>query len=207
MSAAPAPNPAPPNPAVSYRSWLPRLTSRVLLDLRIWMMGFALIGVVFPFAVVPLGVPQTSRSARPSLPRPSSPGCSSAPSIPPSSRWSWASAASTRRATGRGCPPLVETELGRLVFVSDPGSCRIPVDLADELGDNNRDRVEGFQAVGGDFLGSILLAGGTNKADDPQKNSSDSKTSPPHSHCESPLSPHARITPSVNGSKINMLDH
>lgn len=36
----------------------PRLTSRVLLDLRIWMMGFGLlIGIVFPFAVVPLGVP------------------------------------------------------------------------------------------------------------------------------------------------------
>lgn len=58
MAAPAPPNPAPPNPAVSYRSWLPRLTSRVLLDLRIWMMGFGLlIGVVFPFAVVPLGVP------------------------------------------------------------------------------------------------------------------------------------------------------
>lgn len=45
-------------PPVSYHGWPPRLTSRVLLDLRIWMMGFGLlIGVVFPFAVVPLGVP------------------------------------------------------------------------------------------------------------------------------------------------------
>lgn len=49
----------PPTPGVSYRSWLPRLTSRLLLDLRIWMMGFGLvIGIVFPFAVVLLGVPQ-----------------------------------------------------------------------------------------------------------------------------------------------------
>ncbi len=46
-----------PTPMLSYRSWLPRLTSRVLLDLRIWMMGFGLlIGLIFPFAVVPLGV-------------------------------------------------------------------------------------------------------------------------------------------------------
>lgn len=45
-------------PPVSYHGWPPRLTSRVLLDLRIWMMGFGLlIGVAFPFAVVPLGVP------------------------------------------------------------------------------------------------------------------------------------------------------
>ena len=51
--------PAPPTPMVSYRSWPPRLTNRILLDLRIWMMGFGLlIGIVFPFAVVALGVPQ-----------------------------------------------------------------------------------------------------------------------------------------------------
>ena len=49
---------APQTQGVSYRSWLPRLTSRLLLDLRIWMMGFGLvIGIVFPFAVVLLGVP------------------------------------------------------------------------------------------------------------------------------------------------------
>ena len=48
---------APPTPMLSYRSWLPRLTSRVLLDLRIWMIGFGLlIGLIFPFAVIPLGV-------------------------------------------------------------------------------------------------------------------------------------------------------
>ena len=33
-----------------------RLTSRVLLDLRIWMIGFGLlIGLIFPFAVIPWG--------------------------------------------------------------------------------------------------------------------------------------------------------
>ena len=50
--------PAAPTPVVSYHSWLPRLTSRVLLDMRIWMTGFGLfIGIIFPFGVLPLGVP------------------------------------------------------------------------------------------------------------------------------------------------------
>jgi HAMP domain-containing protein len=43
---------------VSYRSWLPRLSSKVLVDLRLWMIGFGLlIGLMFPFVVVLLGVP------------------------------------------------------------------------------------------------------------------------------------------------------
>ncbi|MDP1877030.1 MAG: GGDEF domain-containing protein [Actinomycetota bacterium] len=48
--------PEPPSPA-PYRSWLPRLTSKVMVDLRIWMTVFGLIiGLVFPFLVMPLGV-------------------------------------------------------------------------------------------------------------------------------------------------------
>jgi diguanylate cyclase (GGDEF)-like protein len=43
---------------VTYHSWLPRLTNKVMSDLRLWMMGFGLvIGVLFPFVVVLLGVP------------------------------------------------------------------------------------------------------------------------------------------------------
>lgn len=45
------------DPVRVYRSWLPRLTSKVLLDLKWWMLAFgALIGLAFPFAVVLLGV-------------------------------------------------------------------------------------------------------------------------------------------------------
>ena len=40
------------------RSWLPRLTRGAMRDLQIWMAGFGLlIGILFPFAVIPLGVP------------------------------------------------------------------------------------------------------------------------------------------------------
>jgi two-component system cell cycle response regulator len=46
-------------PVASYHSWLPRLSSTVLVDLRLWMIGFGLlIGLVFPFVVVLLGVPR-----------------------------------------------------------------------------------------------------------------------------------------------------
>jgi two-component system cell cycle response regulator len=37
---------------------MPRMTRKVFVDLAIWMVGFGLfIGLVFPFAIVPLGVP------------------------------------------------------------------------------------------------------------------------------------------------------
>jgi two-component system, cell cycle response regulator len=46
-------------PIASYRSWLPRLSSAVMVDLRLWMLGFGLlIGLAFPFVVVLLGVPR-----------------------------------------------------------------------------------------------------------------------------------------------------
>ncbi|HEX7463204.1 MAG TPA: hypothetical protein VF317_13625 [Dermatophilaceae bacterium] len=46
-------------PTTSYHSWLPRLSSAVMLDLRLWMLGFGLlIGLAFPFVVVLLGVPR-----------------------------------------------------------------------------------------------------------------------------------------------------
>lgn len=40
------------------QSWLPRLTSKVMVDLQLWMAGFGLlIGLMFPFVMVLLGVP------------------------------------------------------------------------------------------------------------------------------------------------------
>ena len=48
-----------PAPVVAYRSWLPRLTRRVMVDLRLWMLGFGwVIGLLFPFVMVALGVPR-----------------------------------------------------------------------------------------------------------------------------------------------------
>jgi two-component system, cell cycle response regulator len=46
-------------PIRSSASWLPRLSGKVMVDLRLWMWGFGvLIGVVFPFAMLLLGVPR-----------------------------------------------------------------------------------------------------------------------------------------------------
>ena len=45
------------DPIPMYRSRLPRLTSKVMLDLQWWMLAFgALIGLAFPFAMILLGV-------------------------------------------------------------------------------------------------------------------------------------------------------
>ncbi|MET3948675.1 two-component system cell cycle response regulator [Arthrobacter sp. UYCu512] len=44
-------------PAGSHYGWLPRLSGNVMLDLRIWMLGFGLlIGLVFPFLLIVLGL-------------------------------------------------------------------------------------------------------------------------------------------------------
>ena len=130
--------PAPPMPIGSYRSWPPRLTSRVLLDLRIWMMGFGLfIGVVFPFAVVPLGVP-VDVAIRPAF---------------------FAATILAGLLVGTINTALVQLVVGvrlralaasmRRVEASmreatergdwsscDPASCRVPVDSTDELGES-----------------------------------------------------------------------
>lgn len=124
-------------PMVSYHTWHPRLTSRVMLDLRIWMMGFGLlIGVVFPFAVVPLGVPHDV-ALRPAF---------------------FAATILAGLLVGAVNTALVQMLVGvrlralaagmRRVEMSmreatetgdwsscDPASCRVPVDSTDELGD------------------------------------------------------------------------
>ncbi|MBX7449039.1 GGDEF domain-containing protein [Mycolicibacterium sp. 3033] len=128
--------PALATPLVEYRGWLPRLTSRVLLDLRIWMIGFGLlIGVVFPFAVIPLGVPEDV-AIRPAF---------------------FAATILAGLLVGAINTALVQMVVGvrlralaasmRRVEVSlreatetgdwsscDPASCRVPVDSTDELG-------------------------------------------------------------------------
>ncbi|MDQ1319108.1 MAG: hypothetical protein QG655_351 [Actinomycetota bacterium] len=132
------PNPAPPNPAVSYRGWPPRLTSRVLLDLRIWMMVFGLfIGIVFPFAVVPLGVPDDV-AIRPAF---------FAATVLAGLLVGAVNTGLVQRVVGVRLRALAAsmrrvevaireaTELGDWSSC-DPGSCRIPVDSADELGES-----------------------------------------------------------------------
>lgn len=128
----------PPTPTVNYRSWPPRLTSGVLLDLRIWMMGFGLlIGVAFPFAVVVMGVPHDV-AIRPVF---------------------FAATIFAGLLVGAINTALVQMVVGvrlralavgmRRVEVSlreatatgdwsscDPASCRVPVDSADELGES-----------------------------------------------------------------------
>ncbi len=48
-----------PRPAPEPGALLPRLTSRVFKDLAIYMLGFGLlIGLVFPYAILPAGVPR-----------------------------------------------------------------------------------------------------------------------------------------------------
>lgn len=130
--------PAPPTPIASYRSWPPRLTSRVLLDLRIWMMGFGLlIGVVFPFAVVPLGVPHDV-AIRPAF---------FAATVLAGLLVGAINTALVQRVVGVRLRALAASM--RRVEVSmreatetgdwascDPASCRVPVDSTDELGDS-----------------------------------------------------------------------
>ncbi len=130
--------PAPPTPTTSYRSWPPRLTSRVLLDLRIWMMGFGLlIGIIFPFAVVPLGVPHDV-AIRPAF---------FAATILAGLLVGAVNTALVQRVVGVRLRALaagmrrVEVSLREATETGDwsscdPESCRVPVDSTDELGES-----------------------------------------------------------------------
>jgi diguanylate cyclase (GGDEF)-like protein len=126
-----------PVAVTSYRSWLPRLTSRVLLDLRIWMIGFGLIiGVVFPFAVIPLGVP-SDVAIRPLF---------FAATIIAGLLVGLVNTALVQMVVGvrlRALASSMQRVEGALQEASytgdwstcDPESCRIPVDSTDELGE------------------------------------------------------------------------
>lgn len=129
--------PAAPTPKVSYQGWVPRLTSRVLLDLRILMMGFGLtIGVVFPFAVVLLGVPSED-VLRPAF---------FAATILAGLLVGVINTTLVQLVVGVRLQALaagmrrVETSMREATETGnwascDPASCRVPVDSTDELGE------------------------------------------------------------------------
>lgn len=129
--------PAPPTPKTSYQGWVPRLTSRVFLDLQILMMGFGLtIGVVFPFAVVLLGVPSED-VLRPAF---------FAATILAGLLVGVINTTLVQLVVGVRLQALaagmrrVETSMREATETGnwascDPASCRVPVDSTDELGE------------------------------------------------------------------------
>ncbi|HOB48553.1 MAG TPA: GGDEF domain-containing protein [Mycobacterium sp.] len=129
--------PAPPTPKASYQGWVPRLTSRVFLDLQILMMGFGLtIGVVFPFAVVLLGVPSED-VLRPAF---------FAATILAGLLVGVINTTLVQLVVGVRLQALaagmrrVETSMREATETGnwascDPASCRVPVDSTDELGE------------------------------------------------------------------------
>lgn len=138
MEPAPVTTSGPRTSTVAYRSWLPRLTSRVMVDLRIWMLGFGfLTGVAFPFAVVPLGVPHDV-AIRPAF---------FAATILAGLLVGAINTALVQIVIGvrlralAGSMRRVEGSLREATLMGDwsscdPASCRIPVDSADELGES-----------------------------------------------------------------------
>ncbi|MEO6143505.1 MAG: HAMP domain-containing protein, partial [Dermatophilaceae bacterium] len=121
----------------SYRSWLPRLSSTVMLDLRLWMMGFGLlIGLAFPFVVVMLGVP-SDLALRPSF---------FAATLIAGLVVAEVNHLLARAVVGVRLRSLVRAMVrveGSLVDAShsgdwagcDPTACAVPVDSTDELGE------------------------------------------------------------------------
>ena len=125
----------PDSPA--YQSRLPRLTKRVMLDLRLWMAAFGiLIGIAFPYVCVLLGV-SSSIALRPSFFGATliagivvaEVNCLLAQSV--------VGVRVRVLAAGMG---RVETALIDATHTGDwaacdPASCKVPVDSADELGE------------------------------------------------------------------------
>ena len=120
----------------SYRTWLPRLTDRVMRDLRIWMLTFGLfIGAVFPFVMVLLGVPS---------------GIALRPGFFAATMAAGLLVAEVNHALARGVVGVrlrslagairrVEGALGEATHrgdwsTCDPKSCMVLVDSTDELG-------------------------------------------------------------------------
>lgn len=138
MEPAPVTTSGPRTSTVAYRSWLPRLTSRVMVDLRIWMLGFGfLTGVAFPFAVVPLGVPHDVAIRPAFFAATILAGLlvgainTALVQIVIGVRLR-ALAGSIRRVEGSLRDPTLMGDWSSC----DPASCRIPVDSADELGES-----------------------------------------------------------------------
>jgi diguanylate cyclase (GGDEF)-like protein len=120
-----------------YRSWLPRLTSRVMVDLRLWMTAFGLlIGISFPFVVVLLGVP-VEIAIRPAF---------FAATLLAGLAVALVNSMLAQTVVGVRLRALVagmRRVEGTLVDATyagdwaqcDPASCKVPVDSVDELGE------------------------------------------------------------------------
>lgn len=120
-----------------YRSWLPRLTKTVMTDLTLWMAGFGLlIGVIFPFVVMWLGVP-ADIALRPVF---------FLATLIAGLIVAAVNASLARAVVGLRLRALaasmrkVETALVEAAYEGDwsscdPEECKVPVDSADELGE------------------------------------------------------------------------
>jgi two-component system cell cycle response regulator len=132
-----APHRGTPPDVAAYHSRLPRLTNRVMLDLRLWMGAFGvLIGVAFPYVCVFLGVPSSIALQ---------------PDFFASTLVAGIVVAEVNRALAQAVVGIrvralaagmqrVETALVDATYTGDwaacdPASCKVPVDSVDELGD------------------------------------------------------------------------
>ena len=136
MIAVVTPLPDRPVPTASYRSWLPRLTDRVMVDLRLWMVAFGLlIGLAFPFVVVLLGVP-TDVALRPAF---FAATLLAGLIVAEANHFLARAVVGVRlRALARGMQK-VEGSLVDAAYTGDwsacdPQSCQVPVDSVDDLG-------------------------------------------------------------------------
>ncbi len=118
------------------RGWPPRVTGRVMSDLRIWMLCFGLlIGLIFPYVLVALGVPATL-ALRPGF----FAATTAAGLLVAEVNHSVARAvvgARLRRLAGalrRVEGALAAATSGGDWTACDPQSCQVTVDSADELG-------------------------------------------------------------------------
>ena len=106
-----------------------------MADLRLWMLAFGvLMGIIFPFALIPLGVPAATTLRPPSSPQRSPPACWW--------RWSttgwhgaWSAPGSTLVAGMRHVEDSVRNaSLAGDWSSCDPRDCKVPVDSSDEFG-------------------------------------------------------------------------
>jgi two-component system, cell cycle response regulator len=115
---------------------LPRLSNKVMLDLRWWMLGFGLlIGVAFPFAVIQLGVPRDI-ALRPEF---FAATLVAGILVAETNHLLVRTVVGTRLRSLAGgmqrVEALVDATRGDDQADCDPAECMIPVDSADELGD------------------------------------------------------------------------
>lgn len=121
----------------SVRGWsLPRLTARVFDDLAVWMIGLGLlIGAIFPFVIIPLGVP-AAQTLRPGF---------FAATLTAGLIVGAANVALARGVVGGGLHGMAERMryvadvIGEATYTDDwrrcsPDECELTVDSDDQLG-------------------------------------------------------------------------